>query len=197
VAYGTGSQALVNSAGTAGQVLTSAGAGVPTWATASGFTMGTPIPTTSGAEIEITGFPTNAKLILINFNKVSVSVNVFLNLQLGTASAYVTTGYATASLFFPTTLTLGAMTGPTTKFQVNGTRGTTQLDFVSGTLTLALLDSSTNIWSLSGNIAAVNNNTELSMTAGSVTLTNPLTRLKLFPNSAGTFDGGSVNILYS
>jgi hypothetical protein len=62
---------------------------------------------------------------------------------------------------------------------------------------LALLDSSTNIWSLSGNIAAVNNNTELSMTAGSVTLTNPLTRLKLFPNSAGTFDGGSVNILYS
>ena len=36
VAYGTGSQAKVNSAGTAGQVLTSAGAGVPTWATASG-----------------------------------------------------------------------------------------------------------------------------------------------------------------
>jgi len=35
VAYGTGSQAKMNSAGTAGQVLTSAGAGVPTWATAA------------------------------------------------------------------------------------------------------------------------------------------------------------------
>lgn len=33
VAYGTGSQAKVNSAGTAGQVLTSAGAAVPTWTT--------------------------------------------------------------------------------------------------------------------------------------------------------------------
>ena len=33
VAYGTGSQAKVTSAGTIGQVLTSAGAGVPTWAT--------------------------------------------------------------------------------------------------------------------------------------------------------------------
>ena len=31
--YGTGSQAKVNSAGTVGQVLTSAGAGVPTWTT--------------------------------------------------------------------------------------------------------------------------------------------------------------------
>ena len=36
VAYGTGSQAKVNSAGTAGQVLTSAGAGVPIWAAAVG-----------------------------------------------------------------------------------------------------------------------------------------------------------------
>jgi hypothetical protein len=36
VAYGTGGQAKVNSAGTAGQVLTSAGAGVPIWAAAVG-----------------------------------------------------------------------------------------------------------------------------------------------------------------
>ena len=35
VAYGTGSQAKVNNAGTAGQVLQSAGAGVPVWATAA------------------------------------------------------------------------------------------------------------------------------------------------------------------
>jgi hypothetical protein len=35
VAYGTGSQAKVNNAGTAGQVLQSAGAGVPVWATPS------------------------------------------------------------------------------------------------------------------------------------------------------------------
>jgi len=54
VAYGTGSQAKVNSAGTMGQVLTSAGAGVPTWAAAStggaqGFvtqTIGLPAPPT-------------------------------------------------------------------------------------------------------------------------------------------------------
>lgn len=32
VAYGTGSQAKINSAGTAGLFLQSAGAGVPTWA---------------------------------------------------------------------------------------------------------------------------------------------------------------------
>jgi len=37
VAYGTGSQAKMNSAGTSGQFLQSAGAGVPIWAAAGGF----------------------------------------------------------------------------------------------------------------------------------------------------------------
>lgn len=57
VAYGTGSQAKVSSAGTAGQVLTSNGAGVPTFATAaanvSSFSAGntgfTPATATTGA----------------------------------------------------------------------------------------------------------------------------------------------------
>ena len=44
VAYGTGGQAKVNSAGTAGQVLTSAGAGVPTWATPASITYPITVP---------------------------------------------------------------------------------------------------------------------------------------------------------
>jgi len=44
VAYGTGSQAKVNSAGTAGQVLTSAGAGVPTWTTPASITYPITVP---------------------------------------------------------------------------------------------------------------------------------------------------------
>ena len=44
VAYGTGSQAKVNSAGTVGQVLTSAGAGVPTWATPASITYPITVP---------------------------------------------------------------------------------------------------------------------------------------------------------
>jgi len=55
VAYGVGAQAFVNPAGTTGQVLTSAGAGIPTWSTpaASSFSAGstgfTPSSPTSGA----------------------------------------------------------------------------------------------------------------------------------------------------
>lgn len=45
VAYGTGSQAKVNSAGTSGQVLRSAGAGVPTWQTS---TAGIPVTVPEG-----------------------------------------------------------------------------------------------------------------------------------------------------
>ena len=45
VAYGTGSQAFVNNAGTAGQVLRSAGAGVPVWATS---TAGIPVTVPEG-----------------------------------------------------------------------------------------------------------------------------------------------------
>jgi len=43
-AYGTGSQAKMNSAGTVGQVLTSAGAGVPTWSTPSTVTFPITVP---------------------------------------------------------------------------------------------------------------------------------------------------------
>ena len=55
VAYGTGSQAKVTSAGTVGQVLTSNGAGVPTFATASGgnFIALSTVNATSGTTVTI------------------------------------------------------------------------------------------------------------------------------------------------
>ena len=57
VAYGTGGQAKMNSAGTAGQALLSAGAGVPTWGNAAGSVVP---PFTAGAVAYGTG--TDVKL---------------------------------------------------------------------------------------------------------------------------------------
>lgn len=82
VAYGTGSQAKVNSAGTAGQVLTSAGAGIPTWATASGgnFIALSTVNATSGTTV-------------------TISIT-------GTYSSYLLTGYKIGSNAAPTTTDL-------------------------------------------------------------------------------------------
>ena len=57
VAYGTGGQAKVNSAGTAGQFLQSAGAGVPVWATlatpTSGATLLSTVTASNSATVDI------------------------------------------------------------------------------------------------------------------------------------------------
>lgn len=106
VAYGTGSQAKVTSAGTTGQVLKSAGAGVPTWATS---TAGIPVTvpeggtslTTLTANNVILGNGTSAPL----FVAPSTSGNVLTSN--GTTWASVAIPLSGFTLGAPVTLTSG------------------------------------------------------------------------------------------
>ena len=80
VAYGTGGQAKVNSAGTAGQVLTSAGAGVPTWATpatpSSGLTLLSTVNATASANVDIeTTFSSTYDAYMLVASKLTCSDN--------------------------------------------------------------------------------------------------------------------------
>jgi hypothetical protein len=96
VAYGTGSQAKMNSAGTAGQVLQSAGAGVPIWATASAsvITLISTQTASSSSSISWTGLIGYNNYLLIA-SGIDFSGNDYLALEFGTGGTptYVTTGY--------------------------------------------------------------------------------------------------------
>ena len=95
VAYGTGSQAKVNSAGTAGQVLTSAGAGVPTWAAppASGMNFIASYDATSASSVNIENAFSTYDHYVIKGSNITCSANqLFLQTKVGgsyTSQSYV------------------------------------------------------------------------------------------------------------
>ena len=83
-------------AGSSGNVLTSTGSAWASTAPASsGFTvLGAKIATTSGANVDVTGIPAGVTMVVIGFMGVSLaSAGVSLNVQLGTASGLVGSGY--------------------------------------------------------------------------------------------------------
>jgi hypothetical protein len=98
VAYGTGGQAKVNSAGTAGQVLTSAGAGVPVWATpvtpAGGSMIFLSTVTAVNAatvDIETTFSSTYNTYVIFGTNiRTTIEAGIFVRMKIG--GSYITSG---------------------------------------------------------------------------------------------------------
>jgi hypothetical protein len=89
--------------GTAGQILTSAGAGAPpTFADAAGggFTLkGSPVATTSGTNIDVSGFPAGISVLVIGFMGVGFAAKCTMNVHMGTASGLVDgSGYMSGSV---------------------------------------------------------------------------------------------------
>ena len=103
---------LAGAAGTNGQVLTSAGSGLPSWTTISaGYTLGTPVATTSGTSIDFTGIPAGVKQIIISFNEVSTSGTSTKMIQIGDAGGIETTGYLSQSVEIAATILATNSTG--------------------------------------------------------------------------------------
>lgn len=196
VLYSAGSSApAFTAAGSSGQVLTSAGASAPTWSTlTSGFTLGTVVTTTSGTTAEFTGIPSTAKTIFINFQGVSfITTPRNLQMQLGDATAYVTTGYAAGCARIQASG--NTVNGIGAAAYLSNTEGLTATEAFSGTVTLSLLNASTYRWCWSGSLYDVNAS-QIHTSAGNVALTGVITRLKITGTGGGTFDAGSINISY-
>lgn len=251
VAYGTGSQAKVNSAGTTGQVLTSAGAGVPTWSTpasitypitvpnggtglttltqnnvilgnaasnptfvapgtsgnvlqssgstwvsaalpATGFTLGTPVNSTSGTAIDFTGIPAGVRQIVISFISVSTNGTSSKIIQVGPSSGIQTSLYVCNCSI----LTLSAVASYQTSEGWTFGPGF-DTDAVSGSLTLTLLNSSTNIWAGSGSFGNYPGTSSFVLSGSKTISGGALDRIRITSVSGGdTFDGGSINIAY-
>lgn len=195
VILGNGTSAVqVVAPGSSGNVLTSNGT---TWQStapaAAGFTLGTPITTTSGTTAEFTGLPAGIKQIVINFKEVSFNAYQGMYAQLGTSGSYVTSGYVGGNLLVGVAGGVGGFENASYVY-LAGTDSTTQTEKYSGSVTFSLLNSSTNIWCWQG--VVFDSLSYWASTAGTVTLTNAITRLKIAGVSAGTFDAGSINIMY-
>jgi hypothetical protein len=155
------------------------------------FTLGTAVASTSGTAIDFTSIPSWVKRVNVMLYNVSVSGSSQMQVQLGTSSGFVASGYS--SFLALTYGTQVATTALTTGMGVwNG--GNTALRFASMIITKFTGDA----WlaTVTGGYGAGAENAVLTG-GGGISLASTLDRVRITTvNGTDTFDLGSVNIMY-
>ena len=153
-------------------------------------TSGTAVASTSGTSIDFTGIPAWVKRITVMFAGVSTNGTSFKQMQLGTISGVVRTGYkSSCSLIFGTNATVVA--SATTGFLMNSDLAAEEL---TGQYVFTLLGSNLYVGST---IFQSSTNTRVWQGAGQITLGGVLDRVRITTvNGTDTFDAGSINILF-
>lgn len=186
----TGAHQSIASVGTAGQVLTSNGAGnLPTFQTGTGIILGTEVASTSGTSIDFTGIPAGVKRIAIILNGVSTNGTSNLIVQIGDSDGVETASYVSR------VRSGGGTTAATAGFIFRDT--VTAADVTHGHLTILLEDSSDFTWSENGIFIENTTANEVFQSAGSKSLSAELDRVRITTaNGTDAFDAGVINIQY-
>lgn len=182
-------QLITGTGVTAGTTITALGTGT---GGAGTYTVST-TQTTASTTITVVGIdfyniPSTAKRVTVMFQGVSTSGTSNMQVQLGTSSGIVNSGYlSTASNIAAGT---SATTNLTTGLLIYSNTAT---DVRSGHMVITNL--SGNLWVSSGVVKAATN--QLSWGAGDVTLSGTLDRVRITTvNGTDTFDAGSINIMW-
>jgi hypothetical protein len=168
----------------------SAGVTTNSGAVYNGIASGTAVASTSGTSIDFTGIPSWVKRITVMFNGVSTNGTSNPLIQLGDSGGIEATGYlgASSSLIAAT-----ASTNYTTGF---GIFAALAANVFHGSMTITLIDASTNLWAASG-VFGLSNIAATFTIIGNKSLSGTLDRVRITTvNGTDTFDAGSINILY-
>jgi len=143
--------------------------------------------TTSGTNIDFTGIPSWVKRITVMLSAVSTNGTANLQVQLGTSSGFVTSGYNTSA-----TSGGGAAIFVTTGLITTWANAATNSCY--GVLIISSLGNGD--WVYTGAVRT-NGTQALNASGGGGTVSGTLDRIRLTTvGGTDTFDAGSVNILY-
>ena len=153
-------------------------------------TSGTTVASTSGTSIDFTSLPTWIKRITVMFNGAGTNGSSNKQIQLGTSSGVVTSGYkSTCSLIYGTNNCV--VDSITSGFLM---RSDGAADELNGHYVFTLLGS--NIW-IGTTVFNNYSNSRVWQGAGQISLGGTLDRVRITTvNGTDTFDTGSINILY-
>ena len=187
-AAGNNTLRMPTSNGSAGQTLNTDGAGNLSFG--SSIVSGTAQNSTSGTNIDFTGIPSWAKRVTVMFNGVSTSGTANIRIQIG-AGSITSSGYVGAA---------------TNTQNANATNGVAYLgggfDLTNNTATvvqhgsLKIHNFTGNTWVADGVFSRTGAANGADFTAGYVTLSGTLDRVRITTTGTDTFDAGSINILY-
>lgn len=148
----------------------------------------------SGSVVQFTSIPSWVRRITVQVDNVSPSTTARIYVQIGDAGGLEASGYAST--------TFGGFTGSsvsaesnTTGFFLNITGADAATNGYGGTMVLTLMDAASFKWICNGSFQTGAGTASGYTVTGYKSLTATLDRVALV-TSAGTFDAGSVNILY-
>lgn len=160
--------------------------------TVNSLNFGTPVETTSGTTVTVaTNIPSTVRRVTVLLYGVSVNAATLPIIQFGTGSTptYVTTGYQSTADNYTTTA--GPIAGSAIGFIVGSAGAAASL----WNLPYVFVNMGSNMWV--GSFAGTDRTTAVIHGGGIVTLSSPLTAIRLNTVSGtGVFDAGTVNILY-
>ncbi len=172
---------------TSGTVLTNASS----LAGMSGYpviTLGTPVNSTSGTDIDFTGIPSGTKAIRIMLDRVSTSGSANYLIRLGDSGGIETTGY-----YSEAARESGTVVNSTVGLIMSASLGASQQ--MSGVITLALENASTYTWTAVGMFGTSAGSVQFG--TGSKSLSAELTQVRITTTTPDTFNNGQINIQYS
>ena len=176
--------------GTAGQVLVSNGDAPPTFG--SVITSDTAKASTSGTSVEFTGIPSTAKRITVMLVGVSTSGSSPLQLQLGTSSGFVSTGYLGSAIL--TTSGGQATTLLTSGLSLEAASTISSASIRHGSIQISNVSSG--VW-VASSIIGYSNLAIGNYGGSSISSLGVLDRIRITTvNGTDTFDAGSINIFY-
>jgi hypothetical protein len=150
------------------------------------FVAATAVASTSGTSITFTGIPSWVKRITVNFVGVSQSGSTQMEVKIGTSGGVVSSGYVSgAASGLNSTGSITSSTGFRIRNSVAG-------DDIYGSM--FIVNQTGNTWVCSYSMAASNG--AFFQGGGALTLGGVLDRVQIAPNSADSFDAGSINITY-
>jgi hypothetical protein len=188
VTIATGDSLLLGDVNDSGNTKRDTVQGLLDLVSAGGLTELTQQATTSGTSKSFT-IPSGTKLIIINFEKVSLSSAVNIDVRIGDAGGVETTGYFSSCVRIDATPVL---TTTTTEFEMDtGDTGTAFV--VTGSMYLSLMDAATFSWNCMSTYTEHPSGGSGHVTNGNKKLSAELTTVEI---SGGTFDAGAINIMY-
>jgi|6_EtaG_2_1085325.scaffolds.fasta_scaffold07770_9 hypothetical protein len=177
--------------GAANEVLTHDGTDFDWAAAGGGFTLGTEQASTSGSAITFGSIPSGTKMIIINLENVSIDSAAELNVTIGDSGGLETSGYSSSGKQIAGAMTAQTI-GNTAAFVSYGcTSGAEYIMSMQWILTC--IDTTGLTWMCSHQGFATCGTTVNQHGFGDKTLSGELTQVSV---GGGTFDLGSINIMY-
>jgi hypothetical protein len=155
-------------------------------------TSGTAITLTGTSNVDFNNIPSWVKKITIMVSEMSTNGAYSSRLQVGTSAGFITTGYRGSKAGIIDNSTTASYT--TDGFAFNDNDAVDAMPHNgSGTLTKM----SDTIWCYSGVYGLNAHQTRVGLCGGAITITGTLDRIRFTTSSSsGTFDGGTVNIMW-